>query len=100
MKINSIDNLGYVISVEKAGAKQRVNPDKNSRKDKLELSEEAKKMAQSRSGLTAERYDLIKQRIAEKFYDQDEIMQEIATRMLKSPEIRNLLNHPGTGKQS
>jgi len=98
MKINSIDNLGYVISVKKAGAKQRVDPDENSHKDKLELSEEAKKLAQSKSGLTAERYDLIKQRIAENFYDQDEIMQEIATRMLKSPEIRNLLNDPGAGK--
>ncbi len=98
MKINSIDNLGYVISVEKTGAKQRVDPDKKSHGDKLELSEEAKKLTQTKSGLTAERYDLIKQRIAEKFYDQDEIVQEVATRMLKNPEIRNLLNGPGTGK--
>ncbi|MCB9066988.1 MAG: hypothetical protein H6629_04160 [Calditrichae bacterium] len=100
MKINTIDNLGYVISVEKAGPKKSVEPEKRPDQDKLVLSDEAKRLNGMKSNLTPERLELIRQRIAENFYDQDEIISEVADRMLKSDAFRQFRNGTGTDQKS
>ncbi|GEM_PF-1986596 len=90
MKINSLDNLGYVVSVER---QVNAKPAKHkSQADKLELSDQAKELSQGGT-LTPERLKLIRQRIEENFYDQDEVLNEVADRMLKSKELRDFLNN-------
>ena len=44
------------------------------------------------SSLTSERKQLIKRRIAEKFYDRDEVLLEVAKRILGSHDLDDLKN--------
>lgn len=90
MKINSVDSVGYVVSIGKMDNKKPTGPKRNLSQDKLELSGQARELA--KPNLSSERLALIKQRIAENFYDQDEVLEEIASRMLKNPEFRKLFN--------
>lgn len=93
MKINSIENFGYVVTVDRV--KMTNQSEKSKRTDKLEISAEARQLAKSKSALTPERLELIKQRIAENFYDQDDVLKEVAERMLKSKELKQALKGPG-----
>ncbi len=76
MKTNSLDNVGFVVSVENGAV---VNDTRDEQMTKKSTDNE-----QSGSSLTPERLALIKKRIAAKFYDQDEILKEIAGRILQS----------------
>lgn len=46
-----------------------------------------------RSGLTSERKEIIKQRISEKYYDREEVLLEVAKRILKSRDLDNFPNN-------
>ncbi len=94
MKINSLDNLGYVVTVDQIKMSKYIREEKPMNYDRLEISDKAKKLAQSKTSLTPDRAALIKQRIAENFYDQDEVLKEIANRMLKSNDFRDI--YPGS----
>jgi hypothetical protein len=100
MKINAIDNLGYVVSVQKSGQDRPAKQEKRSEKDSLELSQEARRLSTMNSSLTPERLDLIRKRISEDFYNQDEIIDEIANRMLNSNVFQNFLKSNGSDKTS
>ncbi|RMF61120.1 MAG: hypothetical protein D6748_02430 [Calditrichaeota bacterium] len=92
MKINSLENFGYIVSVDRVKMAKQAQK-QHSETDKLELSDEAKQLNKTGSSLTPERIDLIRQRIAENFYDQDDVLNEVAERLLKSRELREFLNN-------
>ncbi len=98
MKINTIDNLNYVVNVDKVNMAKKVSRDNHQQTDKADISKEAKKLSEAQSSLSAERLELIKERIASKFYDQDDVLQEIAERILKSKELKSFLNKLKKGK--
>ena len=100
MKIKAVDNLGYVVSVNKTNRSHAVNPEKRSDKDSLELSKEAKDMNKMNASLSPERLALIRQRIAENFYDQDEILTDVADRMLKSNIFQSFLKNNSSDNNS
>lgn len=91
MKINSFDNFGYVVSIDRVIMGKRDRKEDSSDRKKLKASDRAKELAQSGSSLTPERLELIIQRIQENFYDQEEILKEVANRMLNSKELQELL---------
>ena len=91
MKINSLDKPGFVVSIDRTAMAKRVK--KEGPADKLDISDEAKKISQSNTSLTSERIELIRQRIAENFYDQDDVLNEVAERMMKSKELREFLQN-------
>ncbi|MGH1364382.1 MAG: hypothetical protein ACRBF0_12560 [Calditrichia bacterium] len=75
MKVDSIENASYVLSVGNI--------------DMTDVSEDKKQKGCQQ--LSDERLALIRQRIKEKFYDQDEILNEVAGNMLKSPKLQSFL---------
>jgi hypothetical protein len=48
-----------------------------------------------RSGLNSERKEIIKRRISEKFYDREEVLMEVAKRILQSHDLDNFPNTNG-----
>jgi hypothetical protein len=100
MKVNGIDHLGYIINIEKTPSPKKIEPEQHAVKDQLVLSDEAKRLKSANSSLTPERLDLIRQRIAEKFYDQDEVINEIAGRILKSDIFKEFQNGGNSTKKS
>ena len=76
MKTNSPDNVGFVVSVDNGTVANDTRDEQMSKKSTTSDSENG-------SSLYAERLALIKKRIAAKFYDQEEILQEIAGRILQ-----------------
>jgi len=77
MKVDSLENASYVLSV-----------------GELTMSESSEgKKQKGCQQLSDERLALIRQRIKEKFYDQDEILEEVAGNMLKSPQFKQFLKN-------
>lgn len=78
MKITGVNNSVNVNnSVPKS---EQVKPEKqNVIKDKLEISDKAKELQSNK----VKDPEVIKQRIADKFYDTDEVLNKVAGKILK-----------------
>ena len=94
MKINPIDNLDFVVSVDKVKMVKKAQQDENG--DRLEISKQAKKMAESDGEISPERLKLIRDRIESGYYNQDEVLKEVASRIMKSPRINQFLGSGDT----
>ena len=57
---------------------------------KSEISKEGNQMSQN---LTPERIAEIVKRINENFYDREDVLQVVAERILKSPELQSLIKN-------
>ncbi|NOX36864.1 MAG: hypothetical protein GXO78_04930 [Calditrichaeota bacterium] len=91
MKIDFINNaLNSIMGVDRSH-KIRAVQREDIRTDKAEFSREAKKMAKKQKALSPERLQEIKRRIAEGYYDRDEILKEIAERMLNSKDFQEFM---------
>lgn len=86
MKVNFVDHFGYVVSVDRYAMTEKPKPERPKRAPKGDAEP-----PESASGLTPERLELIKRRIEEKFYDQEEVLREAAERMLGSKELEEFL---------
>ncbi len=62
--------------------------ERNFDKERSKLSGKAAVLAQAKSTLSAERIALIRRRIAEKYYDQEDVLEEVATRMSGEKELQ------------
>ncbi len=61
--------------------------ERNFDKERSKLSGKAAVLAQAKSTLSADRIALIRRRIAEKYYDQEDVLEEVATRMSGEKEL-------------
>jgi len=100
MRVNSINNIDYVVSSNRVEMAKHLEKDEHSEKERAELADKSKKLAESESTLTPERLELIVKRIKEKFYDKDEVLETIAERMIKSNEWRDFLKKVRSKKGS
>lgn len=66
--------------------------DAHSDREKINKADKVKPLSHIRTSLSEERLALIRQRIADNFYDQDIILQEIASQMMRSKEWLDFLN--------
>ena len=80
MKINSNDDLRYVVRADRIKMAKRLEKDEHTNKDRSELSNESPNLTHSGSSLTPQRMEKIIQRIKDKFYDKEEVLEEIASR--------------------
>ncbi len=91
MKIDFINNaLNSIMGVERSH-KMRAVQREDIRTDKAEFSREAKKMAKKQKALSPERLQEIKRRIADGYYDREEVLKEIAERMLNSKDFQEFM---------
>lgn len=86
MKVNEIGHLNFVSNASKMSRTKKVKKEQSA--DKLEISREAKALAESSSKLSSDRIAEIKKRIEENFYDKDDVLDVVAKRMLKSPNYK------------
>ena len=91
MKIDFINSaLNSIMGVER-NQKLRAVQREEIRTDKAEFSKETKKMAKKQKALSPERLEEIKRRIAEGYYSREEILKEIAERMLNSKDFQEFI---------
>lgn len=78
MKVTGVNNnINLNNSVPKS---EQVQPEKKAViKDKLEISDKAKELQSNK----VKDPEVIKQRIADKFYDSDEVLNKVASKLLK-----------------
>ncbi len=78
MKVTGVNNnINFNNSVPKS---EQVQPDKKAViQDKLEISNKAKELQSNK----VKDPEVIKQRIADKFYDSDEVLNKVASKVLK-----------------
>ncbi len=78
MKVTGVNNnINLNNSVPKS---EQVQPEKKAViKDKLEISDKAKELQSNK----VKDPEVIKQRIADKFYDSDEVLNKVASKVLK-----------------
>ncbi len=94
MKINSVNPASQLLHVEKSRKIKTVKDEQNNdKRDRVELSENAKKLARSQNALSPERAKEIQKRIEEGFYNRDEVIEEVAKRILRSKDFSALLHH-------
>lgn len=62
--------------------------DKKSVKDKLELSEQAKVLSKTQKDET-KKLDEISEKIESKYYDSDDVIKEVSTKLLKDIKSNN-----------
>lgn len=99
MKINSVNPASQLLNVEKSRKIKTVKDEQsNGAQDRIELSEDAKKLAKSNRSLNPERVKEIKQKIAEGFYNRDEVIEEVAKRILNSKDFSSLIRHRSIDK--
>jgi HPt (histidine-containing phosphotransfer) domain-containing protein len=91
MKVNQINNISYLSNLEKMGKIKKAKSEQQT--DRLEISKEAKALAKSSANLSAERVAEINKRIEENFYDQKEVLDIVAKRILKSPNFKEFLSN-------
>ena len=91
MKFDSTENLDSLLSLGGVEMAKSIKKDDHSEQDNQEYRNRAKKSDNLENALTPEKIELIKKRIAENFYDQDDILQEIVGQILNSEEFRKLL---------
>ncbi len=63
----------------------------NTKTDKLDISREAKEMAKNQKAAREQRLEEIRQRIAEGYYDREDVLREIAERMIKSTDLKDYI---------
>jgi len=89
------DTAGRIREEGPGGSEEKARPvAPTSRADRVEISDEARALAQQARAdeagqpeLTADRIDQIKGRIAENFYDQPEVIADLADRLLDSGDL-------------
>ncbi len=91
MKLNSVDNPGYDVTADRIEMAKRLPKDETPGKSNSVKTEKPLNPIYPDSSLSPEKVELIIQRIKEKFYDKDEVLEEIAERMLESNEWRDFL---------
>ncbi len=89
MKIKDVTTITNVASVNKVKKSKPVERKNN--RDKIEISREAKELSRAHSNLTPERIAEINRRMQEKFYDRDDVLDVVASRILKSSFLKDLL---------
>ncbi len=80
MKINPISNLNFIQNTQKGKAAEPKEENQVS-KDKIEISSEAKIKHQEK--MESEKLEAIQNKIANKFYDSDEVIGKVAEGLLK-----------------
>jgi len=91
MKIEGIKtSLVGVYSVTKVNKK--ANKAQTPQSDKLDISREAKEMAKSKNASQKKRLDEIRKRIAEGYYDREDVIREIAERMIQSTDLKDYID--------
>lgn len=92
MKVKLINELNLVSKIQKI--KKVESPKANGKADRVEISQEAKKLAKAVGNiLTPERLEHIKQRINDKFYEKDEVLKDVAQKILNSKEFQDVLRN-------
>ena len=86
MKVNLNENFGYIVSIDRINMAKRNKLETRAENTKEEILNNLRKLAESNTVLSTERLKLIIERIENNFYDQDEILQDIAEKMVKSKE--------------
>ena len=89
MKTGSIDSASYVVSVKRPNKNSPVSREASATWNSRGAANE------NRSELSPERLALIRKRIAENYYDQDEILRIVAGRMAKSRIVKNMTDSSG-----
>ncbi|RMH97651.1 MAG: hypothetical protein D6681_11880 [Calditrichaeota bacterium] len=82
MKIDVLEESTFFVSVNRSVMEKS---------DKSKTPGKQQSASRQREPLTEERLKLIRQRIAEGFYDQDEILREVVARLLKSINLDEFL---------
>ncbi len=90
MKIKEVTSISSVASLNKVKKTKPV--ERKANKDKIEISREAKELSKAHSNLTPERIAEINRRIQEKFYDRDDVLDVVASRILKSSFMKELFD--------
>ncbi len=83
----SVVGVSSVTKINKKAAKTQTP-----KTDKLDISREAKEMAKSKKMLQEKRLEEIRKRIAEGYYDREDVLREIAERMIQSTDLKEYIN--------
>lgn len=89
MNINRVQAAGTAVAVAAGGELRRAGSNESvtrSRVDRVEISGAAKELAKqySRSGLTAERIQEVRQQIERGMYNEPEVVEELAWRLIEA----------------
>ena len=82
MKRKPADHLGFSLSIDKS------SPVSEAFSNLFFFFFEVEKLSPLNGALTPERMALIQQRIASNFYDQDEVLETVAERILNNKDLR------------
>ncbi len=83
----SVVGVSSVTKINKKAAKAQTP-----KTDKLDISREAKEMAKSKKMLQEKRLEEIRKRIAEGYYDREDVLREIAERMIQSTDLKEYID--------
>ncbi len=83
----SVAGVSSVTKINKKTAKAQTP-----KTDKLDISREAKEMAKSKKALQEKRLEEIRKRIAEGYYDREDVIREIAERMIQSTDLKEYID--------
>jgi len=97
MKVDIIhSSLSSLVSIKKAQRSRNVQQE--AKTDKMDISREVRQMVQKKKALSPDRIQEIRRRIQEGFYDRDEILREVAERILNDRNFRDLMKSPRVDK--
>ena len=96
MKVNLVNNIQQISEVSRP--KKTKPAQRKDRPDRAEISREAKKLAKTIQTLSPERLREIHSRISSGYYDREDVIKEVAARILKNPGFKTILNSPGFDK--
>ncbi len=95
MKIDAIKTTVIgVHSVTKV--KKQSDNAQNSKADKLDISREAKEMVKNQKAAKEQRLEEIRKRIAEGYYNREDVLREIAERMIQSTDLKEFVSKRNT----
>ncbi len=90
MKINDVMTTGSLLQQESLSKKEKPAPPlKTEKKDNVDISFQAKKMADSQELSPKERAK-ITHRLATGFYDQESVLNKVADEILQSEEFKKI----------
>ena len=97
MKVDFVSNsLGSLMGVERLRKPRAVQ--KEAKTGKTDISKEVRQMAQKKQAMDPDRLREIRRRIREGFYDRDDVLHEVAERILSDSRFRDLLKSPRIDK--